>query len=193
MGVIVFFVDVYHKLFWNDVDWFRERYDGDLILFNQVEVPCLNKKKLKFHLTLGDNFECFREVLESLTLFCSFFNSLIWAELKSTHFQYSVSVDYKSYNVILMPRHEICGATDNIFCQFIMKRHGMDFDVVSSRGNWWTIGMFFPSLQRVLQERQGRSYSIFQSRLTCSCQTTLSLSLDLLRHNWVLAEAVIRK
>ena len=143
MGVIVFFVDVYHKLFWNVVDWFRERYDGDLILFNQVEVPCLNKKKLKFHLTLGDNFECFREVLESLTLFCSFFNSLIWAELKSTHFQYSVSVDYKSYNVILMPRHEICGATDNIFCQFIMKRHGMEVDVVSSRGNWWSTGMIY--------------------------------------------------
>ena len=37
---------------------------------------------------------------------------------------------------ILTPRHEICGATDNNVLQFIMKRHGVKVDVVSSHGNW---------------------------------------------------------
>ena len=34
---------------------------------------------------------------------------------------------------ILTPRHEIFGATDNIVCQFIVKRHGVGVDVVASR------------------------------------------------------------
>ena len=36
---------------------------------------------------------------------------------------------------ILAPRNEICGATDNNFFPFIMKRHGVEVDVVASNGD----------------------------------------------------------
>ena len=41
----------------------------------------------------------------------------------------------------MLPRHEVSGATDNNFCQFIVKPHGVGVDVVASRGDRQSAGL----------------------------------------------------
>ena len=58
------------------MDRFHEGYDGELLFFYYIEVPCLNDKGLQFQPTLGNDLGLLlREGLESLALLCSLFNS----------------------------------------------------------------------------------------------------------------------
>ena len=43
---------------------------------------------------------------------------------------------------ILSPRYEVSGATDNYLCRFIVKRHGVGVDVVSSRVDRLYAGLY---------------------------------------------------
>ena len=80
------------------------------------------------------------EVLESLALLCYFFSSQLQFNLGRLENLFIVGLQFfltRSFIVnILPPRHEICGATDNKIFQFIMKRHGVEVDVVSSCSDW---------------------------------------------------------
>ena len=42
---------------------------------------------------------------------------------------------------VLLPRHEVSGAMDNNFCQFVVKRPGVGVEVISSRGDRWSAGL----------------------------------------------------
>ena len=42
---------------------------------------------------------------------------------------------------VFSPRHEVSGATDNNFCQFVVKRPGVGVDVISSRGDRRSAGL----------------------------------------------------
>ena len=80
------------------------------------------------------------EELEILALLDSYFNShiqFILGELENLfivclHFLLTRNRIVK----ILAPSREICGANGKNFCQFIMKCHNVQVDVVASCGDW---------------------------------------------------------
>ena len=79
------------------------------------------------------------EGLESLALLCSIFNSYIQFDLGGLGdvfilgFQFLLTINLVVY--ILTPRHELSRAMEKLFCQFILKPHGVEVDVFVSRGD----------------------------------------------------------
>ena len=138
----------------------------------------------------------YREELESLALLCSSFNIQLQfnlgrlGNLLNVGFPFLLTINLIMY--ILTLRYEICGATNNQFCQIYHEAsrreswHGMKPRQLVIRRSVLQL------LQRVLPEQQIGSSSVFQSCLTRSHQTSLSLSLDLSQYNRGVFEAVIR-
>ena len=85
------------------------------------------------------------EGLESLALLCSLFNIQLQFDLGRLRDVFIVRFQFMlTRNLIVKivtSRHEISGAKDSIFCQFIVKRHGMGIDVVASCCDRCSVGL----------------------------------------------------
>ena len=160
-----------------------------------AEFPCLNEKLLQPKLTLVDDlWVLLREGLESLPLLCSFFNIHLWFNLDGLGNLLIVGLQFlltrNPILFILTPRHEICGAKDNKFCQFIMKIHGVEVDVVLSRGNWWSVDMFYCFFRGLCLS--GNAGPLLSAKVFWRIPVRHPcLSLDILQPNQGIAEAVM--